>query len=157
MTVSAPTEPDYTTLPERDLMARPYTESPGLEAATSVVGRKEIEDLHAYSVVDAMKYVPGAWTETRGRKVKSFYSVRGQRYPYPGYLIDGPVDVDLGWFSGDETVAISAGASAPESVVQECVALLQEKFEATVESRTIREEEVRFALPKPLRDDGNEQ
>ncbi len=89
MTVSAPAEADYTTLPERDLVARPYTESPGLETATSVVGRKEIEDMHAFSVVDAMKYVPGAWTETRGRKVKSFYSVRGQRYPYPGYLIDG--------------------------------------------------------------------
>lgn len=89
VTVSAPAEPDYTTLPERDLMARPYTESPGLETATSVVGRKEIEAMHAYSVVDALKYVPGAWTETRGRKVKSFYSVRGQRYPYPGYLIDG--------------------------------------------------------------------
>lgn len=89
LTVSAPAEADYTTLPERDLIERPYTESPGLETATSVVGRKEIDELHAYSVVDALKYVPGAWTETRGRKVKSFYSVRGQRYPYPGYLIDG--------------------------------------------------------------------
>lgn len=89
LTVSAPAESDYTTLPERDLLARPYTESPGLETATSVIGRKEIDELHAYSVVDAMKYLPGAWTETRGRKVKSFYSVRGQRYPYPGYLIDG--------------------------------------------------------------------
>jgi len=89
VTVSAPAEADFTTLPQRDLMARPYAESPGLETATSVVGRKEIEEMHAYSVVDAMKYLPGAWTETRGRKVKSFYSVRGQRYPYPGYLIDG--------------------------------------------------------------------
>jgi len=89
MTVSAPAEADYTALPERDLIARPQTESPGLETATSVVGHKEIEDMHAFSVVDAMKYLPGAWTETRGRKVKSFYSVRGQRYPYPGYLIDG--------------------------------------------------------------------
>jgi len=89
MTVSAPAGLDYTTLPERDLITRPFAESPGLEAATSVIGRKEIEELHAYSVVDAMKYVPGAWTETRGRKVKSFYSIRGQRYPHPGYLIDG--------------------------------------------------------------------
>ena len=89
VTVTAPAESDYTALPERDVIARPYTESPGLTTATSVVGRKEIEEMHAYSVVDAMKYLPGAWTETRGRKVKSFYSIRGQRYPYPGYLIDG--------------------------------------------------------------------
>ncbi len=80
---------EYTTLPERDLITRPMTESPGLDIATSVIGRKEIEEQHAYSVVDAMTFVPGAWTETRGRKIKQFYSVRGQRYPYPGYLIDG--------------------------------------------------------------------
>jgi outer membrane receptor protein involved in Fe transport len=89
VTVSAPVPSDYTTLPERDLIGRPFTESPGLETSTSVVGRQEIGQMHAYSVVDALKYVPGAWTETRGRKVKSFFSVRGQRYPYPGYLIDG--------------------------------------------------------------------
>ena len=89
VTVSTSRDSGYTTLPERDLIERPFTESPGLETATSVVGLREIEQMHAYSVVDALKYVPGAWTETRGRKVKSFFSVRGQRYPYPGYLIDG--------------------------------------------------------------------
>ena len=89
VTVSAPRDFDYTTLPERDVIEQPFAESPGLETSTSVVGQKEIEQMHAYSVVDALKYIPGAWTETRGRKVKSFFSVRGQRYPYPGYLIDG--------------------------------------------------------------------
>jgi 4-hydroxy-3-methylbut-2-en-1-yl diphosphate reductase len=67
------------------------------------------------------------------------------------HLIDGAADMDLGWFRGDETVMITAGASAPESVVAECVALLRERFNATVEERSIREEEVYFPLPKPLR------
>lgn len=90
LTVTAPGDFDFTTSPERDLIERPFTESPGLETATSVVGRQEIEQMHAYSVVDALNYyVPGAWTETRGRKEKSLFSVRGQRYPYPGFLIDG--------------------------------------------------------------------
>ena len=89
VTVTAPGEYDFTTLPERDLIERPFTESPGLETATSVVSRQNIEQMHAYSIVDALNYIPGAWTETRGRKVKSFFSVRGQTYPYPGYLIDG--------------------------------------------------------------------
>ena len=89
VTVTASDESDYTRLPERDLIVRPMTESPGLDTAISVIGRKEIEEQHAYSVVDAMDYVPGGWTETRGRKIKQFFSVRGQRYPYPGYLIDG--------------------------------------------------------------------
>jgi len=80
---------NFTALPPRDLFERPLTESPGLETATSVVGKEEIRWLDAYSLIDATKYVPGAWTETRGRKVKQFFSVRGQRYPYPTYVIDG--------------------------------------------------------------------
>jgi 4-hydroxy-3-methylbut-2-en-1-yl diphosphate reductase len=67
------------------------------------------------------------------------------------HLIDSAADVDLSWFHGDETVLITAGASAPESVVEECVALLRDTFAATVESRSIREEEVYFPLPKELR------
>jgi 4-hydroxy-3-methylbut-2-enyl diphosphate reductase len=67
------------------------------------------------------------------------------------YLIDGPGDVDPAWFSGQETVLITAGASAPESVVQACVEYLQTRFGATVEERQIREEEVYFPLPRELR------
>ena len=66
-------------------------------------------------------------------------------------LIDGPRDIDLESFGGDETVLITAGASAPEDVVQDCVALLRKCFQASVESRTVRKEEVRFPLPKELR------
>jgi 4-hydroxy-3-methylbut-2-enyl diphosphate reductase len=66
-------------------------------------------------------------------------------------MIDGPADIDLRWFSGEETVLITAGASAPEDVVQKCVNLLQEQFDASVETRVIRREELRFALPEPLR------
>ena len=46
---------------------------------------------------------------------------------------------------------ITAGASAPESVVQDCVHWLRDRFAAAVEERTIREEEVYFPLPKELR------
>lgn len=69
----------------------------------------------------------------------------------PAYLIDGAKDIDDSWFTGDETVLITAGASAPESVVQECIAHLQQRFGATVTARTIREEEVHFPLPRELR------
>jgi 4-hydroxy-3-methylbut-2-enyl diphosphate reductase len=67
------------------------------------------------------------------------------------HLIDGADEIDPGWFSGDETVVITAGASAPESVVQDCVRWLRERYAADVEERTIREEEVYFPLPKELR------
>ena len=67
------------------------------------------------------------------------------------HLIDGASEIDPAWFTGDETVVITAGASAPESVVQDCVRWLQERFGADVEERTIRSEDVYFPLPKELR------
>ncbi len=67
------------------------------------------------------------------------------------HLIDGADEINPAWFSGDETVVITAGASAPESVVQDCVRWLRERYAADVEERTIREEEVYFPLPKELR------
>jgi 4-hydroxy-3-methylbut-2-en-1-yl diphosphate reductase len=67
------------------------------------------------------------------------------------HLIDGADEIDPNWFSGSETVVITAGASAPESVVQDCVRWLRDRYAAEVEERTIREEEVYFPLPKELR------
>ncbi len=67
------------------------------------------------------------------------------------YLIDGPEDIDAKWFSGNETVLVTAGASAPETVVEQCVDWLRERFTATVEVRTTRDENVHFPLPRVLR------
>jgi outer membrane cobalamin receptor len=57
--------------------------------AISRVTNIEIEQQGATTLIDAMQHIPGAWIETRGRKVKQFFSVRGQKYPYPEYSIDG--------------------------------------------------------------------
>lgn len=67
------------------------------------------------------------------------------------YLIDGAADIDFKWFTPDDTVLVTAGASAPEIVVEQCVSLLRAHFGAIVESRSIREEEVYFPLPKEFR------
>jgi 4-hydroxy-3-methylbut-2-enyl diphosphate reductase len=67
------------------------------------------------------------------------------------YLIDGAADIDLSWFRGDETVLVTAGASAPELVVEDCLEFLRKRFGATVEIRSVREEEVHFPLPRELR------
>jgi 4-hydroxy-3-methylbut-2-enyl diphosphate reductase len=69
----------------------------------------------------------------------------------PAHLIDGPADIDMSWFEQDDTVLITAGASAPEMVVEQCVKLLEKRFGATTEPRAIREEEVYFPLPKEFR------
>jgi 4-hydroxy-3-methylbut-2-enyl diphosphate reductase len=67
------------------------------------------------------------------------------------YLIDSAREIDPAWFAGKNTVLVTAGASAPEDVVQDCLDYLREQFDAIVETRTIREEDVSFNLPKELR------
>ena len=73
----------------RDLIEEPQLESSGIEPTISQISEEEIQKQGAETVVDAMKYIPGAMVETRGRKVKQFFSVRGQRYPYPDYALNG--------------------------------------------------------------------
>jgi 4-hydroxy-3-methylbut-2-enyl diphosphate reductase len=69
----------------------------------------------------------------------------------PAYLVNGVQELDGAWFAGVETVLITAGASAPDDVVQDCVRYLQERYHATVSTSVIREEHVRFPMPKELR------
>ena len=68
------------------------------------------------------------------------------------HLIDGVSDLDVAWFDGAEAVLITAGASAPEDVVQECISYLQDRFGATIREEWVREENVHFPLPKSLRE-----
>ncbi len=74
---------------ERDLVDQPQLESPGLTTTMSVIRQKEIERQGARTIIEAMRTIPGALVESRGRKVKQFVSFRAQRYPYPEYSIDG--------------------------------------------------------------------
>ncbi len=70
----------------------------------------------------------------------------------PSYLIDGPQDIDPLWFRGDEVVGVTAGASAPEDLVEGCIELLTQQFGAELEERSMREEDVHFPLPVELRE-----
>ena len=67
------------------------------------------------------------------------------------HLIDGAADMDPKWLEGVETVFMTAGASAPEVVVNECIQWLKDRYDATVEPVIVREEHVSFPLPKKLR------
>jgi 4-hydroxy-3-methylbut-2-enyl diphosphate reductase len=91
--------------------------------------------------------VLGSQNSSNSQRLRELAKERG----VPSYLIDGAEDIAADWFDGDETVLITAGASAPESVVQECIEFLKNRYDATVEARPIRSEEVYFALPKELR------
>lgn len=91
--------------------------------------------------------VLGSQNSSNSQRLRELAAERGRR----AFLVDGPQDLDQADFHADMTVLITAGASAPESVVRETVDWLVEHFDATVTTQTIREEKVSFPLPKPLR------
>ena len=67
------------------------------------------------------------------------------------YLVDRIDELPEDAFAGHETVLVTAGASAPEETVQECVDGLVRRYKASVQTRTVREEHVSFPLPRELR------
>jgi 4-hydroxy-3-methylbut-2-enyl diphosphate reductase len=69
----------------------------------------------------------------------------------PGYLVDGPEDLRPEWVAGRRAVGVTAGASAPELLVQRVVERLREWGGQTAEEVVGREESVVFALPRELR------
>ena len=69
----------------------------------------------------------------------------------PAWLIDGPADIDPAWLTGKAAIGVTAGASAPEVLVQQVIARLRELGATAVVESAGREENVVFALPRELR------
>ena len=67
------------------------------------------------------------------------------------HLIDGADDIDRAWLQGTQRIGVTAGASAPESLVQGVVARLREWGATGVRELDGDVENVTFALPKELR------
>ncbi len=74
-----------------------------------------------------------------------------QNVGVPAYLIDDVSELDAAWFKGDETVLVTAGASAPEDLVAGLCRFLLEKYGGHIEVRDIFEEDVEFQLPVTLK------
>jgi len=69
----------------------------------------------------------------------------------PAYLIDDASCIDKSWLEGKEKVAVTAGASAPEVLVQEVIAKLQSWGGKTAVELSGREENITFSIPPELR------
>ncbi len=67
------------------------------------------------------------------------------------YLIDGADDIEEAWFQGINAVGLTAGASAPESLVQEVSDTLEKLGSCAAEEISGRLETMEFALPRELR------
>ncbi len=105
------------------------------------------EAVHVLSKEADLVLVLGSQNSSNSQRLKELALERG----VTAHLIDGAEDMRAEWFDGVETVLVTAGASAPESVVQACVDYLRERHGATVEYRSLRTEEVHFPLPRELR------
>jgi 4-hydroxy-3-methylbut-2-enyl diphosphate reductase len=68
----------------------------------------------------------------------------------PSHLIDDESDIDPAWLEGIETVGITSGASAPESLVERVVAHFRTLGVEQVESHELVDENVHFSLPRGL-------
>jgi len=69
----------------------------------------------------------------------------------PGYLLDSPEQIQQAWLEGKNIVGVTAGASAPEVLVQQVIARLKETGAGKVMEQLGRVENVTFALPRELR------
>ena len=76
----------------------------------------------------------------------------GENFGLPSYLIENSSKLDDAWLQGVKTVGITAGASAPESLVRETIDWLRARRDVTVRTLDGVEENVHFKLPSELAD-----
>lgn len=91
--------------------------------------------------------VVGSQNSSNSKRLVETAQARGVR----AYLIDDQRELQPDWFDGVRSVLVTAGASAPEHLVQELVRRLESQFGGSVETRTLVEEDIAFAPPKSLR------
>ena len=68
------------------------------------------------------------------------------------YLVQRATEIDPAWFDGVETMGLTAGASAPETLVNEVVDRIAQLRDVTVEQVVSAEENMVFKLPRQLLD-----
>jgi len=91
--------------------------------------------------------VVGSANSSNSNRLRELANNRGKA----GYLIDNAEAIQREWLEGVETVGITAGASAPEVLVQDVIKKLQQWFGATLSEDSGPRESIIFQVPKELR------
>ncbi len=91
-----------------------------------------------------MLLVVGSQNSSNSNRLRETGRARGLE----AYLVDNAQHVDLNWFNNKSVVGITAGASAPEILVQDIINMLKRHFVLDVRSQEGKEETMRFKLPK---------
>jgi 4-hydroxy-3-methylbut-2-enyl diphosphate reductase len=90
--------------------------------------------------------VVGSPNSSNSNRLKELAEKQGK----PAHLIDGPEDIDRAWLDGVSSIGLTAGASAPEVLVERVIAQLREWGADSVTQDGGEPEQVVFALPKNL-------
>ncbi|HLT18265.1 MAG TPA: 4-hydroxy-3-methylbut-2-enyl diphosphate reductase [Thermomicrobiales bacterium] len=98
-------------------------------------------------VVDLILVV-GAQNSSNSNRLREIGEAAGT----PSYLIESADKLDPAWLDGVRTIGITAGASAPELLVQDLIRKLGERYVVSVEVLAGIEENVHFRLPPELAD-----
>jgi len=94
--------------------------------------------------------VVGSSTSSNSNRLRELAEKQG----VPAYLIDGPDDIHRDWVSDGTRIGVTAGASAPELLVEQVIARLKEWGADGVQEQSGIRENVVFALPKELQRTG---
>ena len=134
----------------RDIVARLKEKFPKIEgpAAQDICYATENRQVAVKAVAPLCEtlLVVGSQNSSNSRRLVEVCEQLG----VPSYLIDDLSEVKSEWLENVNTVAVTAGASAPENLVEALVASLQERGYTTLEEMEVKEEDVRFNLPAEL-------
>ncbi|HAH44824.1 MAG TPA: 4-hydroxy-3-methylbut-2-enyl diphosphate reductase, partial [Planctomycetaceae bacterium] len=124
----------------------PEIESPPKEDICYATTNRQEAVSELVSRVDLV-LVLGSQNSSNSKRLMEIGKTAGK----PAYLVDGVEEVQPEWLQQAETVLITAGASAPEVVVEELIQFLETNYQAEIENAIVRKESVRFPLPRELR------
>lgn len=135
----------------RDIVARLRERFPSIKgpAAQDICYATENRQLAVKAVAPVCDtlLVVGSQNSSNSRRLVEVCRQAG----IPAYLVDDHRDVNPAWLENIQTVAVTAGASAPEHLVQELIEYLRTRQGfGTLEEVELKDEDVRFSLPSGL-------
>lgn len=137
----------------KDIVARLRLRFPAIQGppAQDICYATENRQLAVKAVVARCQLllVVGSQNSSNSRRLVEVCKKSGVR----AYLLDDAAEVEPSWLEGVQTVAVTAGASAPENLVLQLMDWLREHYGFDrMEEVSIKEEDVRFSLPADLHD-----
>ena len=124
----------------------PNVQSPKREDICYATSNRQMAVKEMASKVDVVLVI-GSKNSSNSNRLREVAERAGCR----AHLIDGPADIDASWLAGDERIGVTAGASAPEVLVQQVIDFLRTMGATTVARLAVTEEHMTFNLPEELR------